>query len=161
MNFNNCNTEYSYMHPQSRQHSIPNIIPCQINSPFQPYPIHPHYSSHYQFPSYDYPHYSNIHPMDYISEYEFRVVGHLYKKDATENDSYKILVLYGKCHREGFYKYFVEFNADGQIIKKVIHKGPKNSDNISREIYDGDIITLNEPFNSKYTFEEQRDDFDY
>lgn len=87
---------------------------------------------------------------------DYKMVGYLNKNGANVNDKYGMLPVYGKEYRGGFFKYYVQFVLDNQIFKKSIFKSPSDkSRTYTRELYDGDVIDVDSPINSKYTFKEE------
>ena len=105
-----------------------------------------HYNYNYEVPP------ISIPPVIPTSEYIF--LGYMYKRgNYPSGDDYKVLPLYGKPYRGDFYKYFVEYKSGGQKFRKQVFKGLKTRD-YSREIYDGDIIIIDDPINGEYIYKE-------
>lgn len=88
----------------------------------------------------------------------YQLVGYLHKIDEfSSDDRYKILPLYGKEHRGGFFKYYTQFVSGDQVFRKLVFKPLVMSNrDYSREIYEGDELDLDTPLNAKYRFKEER-----
>lgn len=87
----------------------------------------------------------------------YELVGYLHKTTiADERDKYKILPLYGKEYRGGFFKYYTQFISGDQPFRKMIFKPPNSNRDYSREIYEGDQIEIDSPLNAIYIFKEEK-----
>lgn len=132
---NSCCTSYGY--PPQYYYPQPMIQPPVIQPPMiQPYPsVLPNY-----LPSY------------YDTEYILQ--GYLYHTNPQPHSKYQIIPLYGKPYRGGFFKYYIQVTIDHQLMRFTVSKNKLNKD-YSREIYDGDIIELDQPVQGKYQFRER------
>lgn len=85
----------------------------------------------------------------------FTRIGSLYKKIKDENDKYNMLPLYVKGCKGNLYEYMTMFKNNGNTFEipvfKHSHLNQMKSNSIkSREIYDDDIVHIDEPINGDY-----------
>lgn len=89
---------------------------------------------------------------------DYQIVGSLSRIGKDKDTAkYKILPVYGKPYKGGFYKYYIEYKTNSQIFRMLISKNFSSTD-MSRELYDGDIINVAYPISGSYKFNEQRAD---
>ena len=87
----------------------------------------------------------------------YQLVGYLHKLGvADDRDKYKILPVFGKEYRGGFFKYYTQFISGDQPFRKMIFKPPSSNRDYSREIYEGDIINIDSPINARFEFKEEK-----
>ena len=97
------------------------------------------------------------HVPQFINSTQYQTIGYLHKLNVTDDkDKYKILPVFGKQHRGGFFKYYTQFMSGGQPFRKLIIKPPSSNRDYSRELYDGDKITLDGPLDSTFEFKEEK-----
>lgn len=88
---------------------------------------------------------------------EFMLVGQIHKQGNVElTDPYKVLPVYGKPYKGGFFNYYVTYVSGNQPFKMYISKNSNSDPNshYSRELYHNDNVTLGSPLNALYKYEE-------
>ena len=102
------------------------------------------------------PMYPPIYQNTHINDYQ--IVGYLHKvpsdkvdKKIDVHDPYKILPLYGKPYKGGFFLYYTTFISGDQKFKMFV---TRTNSSFSRELNEGDEIKLKNPLNSVYRFQE-------
>ena len=95
----------------------------------------------------------DVRPLVAGSFNEYQLVGQLHKfeEKIDTSDPYKILPLYGKPYKGGFFKYYTTYKSGGQFFKMFI---TRHNNKFNRELNDGDEIKLDNPINAKYIFKE-------
>lgn len=97
-------------------------------------------------------------PLIPVGSSEYYIVGSLLRQGSDKDTAkYKVLPVFGKPYRGGFFKYYIEYKENGQIFRMLISKNNSSTD-MSRELYDGDIINVGYPITGSYKFSEQRRD---
>lgn len=105
-----------------------------------------YFKNQYQLPINYY--YNNNYDNNYDEMFVKRY-GDLYSK--KENAKYKLLPLFGRKQKGGFYEYHTVI-VDNHIKFEIpIYKNQKINSIKSREIYDSDEIVISEPINDVYT----------
>jgi hypothetical protein len=88
---------------------------------------------------------------------QYQLVGYLHKLGSvSDRDNYKILPVYGKEYRGNFFKYYTQYISGDQPFRKMIFKPPANDRDYSRELYDGDKVTIGAPLNAVFEYKEEK-----
>lgn len=97
------------------------------------------------------------HQNSYELPTECNEIGQLIKLNASLNEKNSVLPLFGREIKNGIFRYHAIYKSNDEPFKIYVSKNNRaNNCETSREIYDGDILHLDDPLNAKYRFKEVR-----